>query len=665
MNFRKNDVIDYFEDRRIWCGLILDFDDRRLRVLNEQGKEAKLSKTRVLNAVYCSGVHEAGSRDEQVAALRAISAHREEIKNRIDLRELWEVIGPEASEISLEDLRDLVFGGDQDPDSAPALLRAIVEDRIYFKIRPDLVEVVSQEQVRQAITQREKERERLHFIGHAADFLRRLKMEPNLSVDKAPKGLLSMLEEAAQYGTDWVTLKPVKEVFSNAGLDSDLDPFRVLVKLGVWSEDENIRLRTEKIPVAFPPEAEDEALRAAGKPLPSGLEDLTNLDMVAIDAASTHDVDDALSISIDGNDAIVGIHITDVANFVEHDSPLDRVVRERATSIYLPDMTIPMIPPVLSEKAASLAVGEIRPAVSMMVRIGPDFRTREFYIVPSMIRVSERLSYEEADERILDQNSKEARMFAIASAFREDRVATGAIIFRDLELSVRVDKDGRIDFSVRDRENRSQILVSEMMILANSLFAHFLTQHNLPGIFRSQQPASEKIELGEQYDPVLSYRSRKVLAKGDMGPDPAPHSTLGLDCYTTATSPLRRYQDLLVQRQIKSFLETGKALLDRPELEGILLELSYPLERASVLERERTRYFLLKYLQAHRDENFEAVVLQRFPRFHLVQIVQFGLNAALMTPDSLILNPYDKVLVRIEKIRPREDKLSLSLVRLL
>jgi exoribonuclease-2 len=244
-------------------------------------------------------------------------------------------------------------------------------------------------------------------------------------------------------------------------------------------------------------------------------------------------------------------------------------------------------------------------------------------------------------------------------------VATGAIIFRDLELSVRVDKDGRIDFSVRDRENRSQILVSEMMILANSLFAHFLTQHNLPGIFRSQQPASEKIELGEQYDPVLSYRSRKVLAKGDMGPDPAPHSTLGLDCYTTATSPLRRYQDLLVQRQIKSFLETGKALLDRPELEGILLELSYPLERASVLERERTRYFLLKYLQAHRDENFEAVVLQRFPRFHLVQIVQFGLNAALMTPDSLILNPYDKVLVRIEKIRPREDKLSLSLVRLL
>jgi exoribonuclease-2 len=150
-----------------------------------------------------------------------------------------------------------------------------------------------------------------------------------------------------------------------------------------------------------------------------------------------------------------------------------------------------------------------------------------------------------------------------------------------------------------------------------------------------------------------------------IGVDPGPHSTLGLDAYATATSPLRRYPDLLLQRQVKSFLERGKPLLERCELEKILVETSYPLERAVSLERERQRYFLLKYLQQRKDEEFEAIVLQRFPKFHLVQITELVFNAPLSTPNSLSLNPYDQAIIRIEKVNPREDKLSLSLVKLL
>jgi exoribonuclease II len=665
MTYRKHDIIDYYDSRRISCGLVLDVDDRRLRILNDQGKETKISANRALISGKDPNFPLSGSRDEQVNRLRDICTRREEIKKLIDLRELWEVVGLETGEIGIEDLAELFFGNQSDPNYAASLLRAIFEERLYFKIRPDRIEVSGPEQVQQALVQREKERERSTFIARCAEFLVRFKDTQRVGIEEAPEGFIPLLEEAAEYGRNWITFKMVKDIFSQAGMPQNLDPFRVLVKLGVWSEDENVSLRAERIPVEFSPEAEAQAREAASKPLPSSIEDLTNEELITIDSVFTRDVDDALSLSRKGDETVIGIHITDVAYFVDHDSLLDREVRERATSIYLPESTIPMIPPVLSEKAASLTVGEARPAISVMVTVGQDLKLKDFKILPSIVRVRERLSYEEADERISIRGSREWEMFAIASSWREQRVTSGALIFKDPELSVRVDVDKTIEVACRDRETPSQVLVSEMMILANSLFARFMKERDLPGLFRSQPPPLEKIELGPDYDPVTSYRSKKALARGDLSTDPAPHSTLGLQLYTTATSPLRRYPDLLVQRQLKAALEGKPPCCAYEELENILAKISYSLERATLLERERTRYFLLKYLEQRKHEEFEAVVLQRFPRFHLVHITEFCFNAALNAPSNVSLNPSDRAIIRLEKINPREDKLSLSLVKLL
>ena len=183
-----------------------------------------------------------------------------------------------------------------------------------------------------------------------------------------------------------------------------------------------------------------------------------------------------LSLRKDGDETLIGIHITDAAHFVDYDSPLDIEIRERATSIYLPDLVIPMIPKVLSEKAASLAVDEVRQAVSVTARFGPDLKFKDYQIEPAAIRVRERLSYEEADQRIVRTSSNEATMFAVAEELRRARLASGALIFKDPELSVRVAEDGSIEVNKRDRETPSQILVSEMMILANSLFASFMRE---------------------------------------------------------------------------------------------------------------------------------------------------------------------------------------------
>lgn len=665
MTSHNRDIVDYYDNRRISCGVVLEQDDKRLRVLNERGQEAKISLNRVLNRGRDPSFPSTGSRDELVERLQELSDTRERIKDEIDLAELWEVVGEEASEMCVDELSDLLFGSKRDVNTDSGLLRAIAQDKFYFRLKADRVRVHSPDWVENALRQQAKEEARERFIQDSAQFLFRVSSGEKVGVEEAPEGLVAKLEEAALNGNDWAADTAVRDIFRHAGLERSGRPFDILVSLGVWSEDENVLLKSLGVPVEFSPEALSEAERISTRPLPVGTQDLTATSTVAIDSESTRDVDDALSIERDGQDYIVGIHITDVAHFVDHDSLLDREIRERAVSIYLPEQLIPMIPPVLSEGASSLCVGKMNPALSVTARVKPDGDIGDYRIFHSTIRLTERLSYEDADRRIADGSTAEADLHRAALSLRNRRIHAGAVIFRDPELSVRVDDTGTIDVSVRNRETPSQILVSEMMICANNLFARFLRQHGTPAIYRSQPAPSEKIRLGEEYDPVESYQAKRAMARGDMGLEPAPHYTLGLDCYTTATSPLRRYPDLLIQRQIKSVLTTGIPLLDRDDVERIKSEISPALDAAGAVERDRRRYFLLKYLRSKRKEQLEAVVLQRFPRFHLVQLTDFVLNAPLTSDGNLSLNPGDRVAVRINKLDPRSDKLNLSLAGIL
>lgn len=665
MKPQKNDIIDFFDGRRIGCGLVVDLNDRRLRLLTDQGKETTISANRILTAGRISGFPVGGSRDEQVVRLREICSSREDLKARIDLGELWEVVGLEARKIDAEDLTELFFGVKHDLDHISSMLRAIFEDRIYFKIRPDGIEIPTPERIEQAFLQRDKELARAKLIADSAEVLGGLKRGRAVDPADLPAGLVPMLEEAAFLGKEWNTLKSVKDIFSEAGLPPDWDPFRVLVKLGIWDQHENVRLRAERIPVEFGPEALAAAKEAASKPPPESGVDLTHLHAVTIDAVTTRDVDDALSIESEGEDLVVGIHIADAAHFVDQNSLLDREVRDRATSLYLADATIPMLPAVLSEESASLIAGCIRPAVTVLVTCGPDMTLKDHRIVRSTIKVRERLSYEHADDLIGVEGTPEARMFGVALARRRSRVEGGAIVLRDPEISVRVGEGGSVEVVRRDRESPSQVLVSEMMILANTLFASFLKEKKVPGIFRSQPPPVEKIALGDGYDPVLSYRARRAMARGDLSITAAPHATLGVDAYTTATSPLRRSVDLIVQRQIKAVLQGEPPPLDRRGMEAVLTEISFKLERATLMERERQRYFLLEYLKKRRHEEFEAVVLHQFPKFYLVQIGELGMTAALTATGGISLHPYDRVIIKVEKVDPREDKLVLSLVQTL
>ena len=277
MIVQKHHVVEFFENRRLTCGVVLDCDERRVRVLTELGKETKISRSRLLTSVEDPDFSLAGSRDEQIARLHEIAERREEIKGNLDLRELWEVVGSETDEIELTDLTDLAFAGKGDFNSTPSLLRAIFEDKIYFKVRPNSIEVLSRDRVDQALDQRRKERERIRFVAECSEFLSRLTTDSSAQADCPPEGFVGLMEEAALCGSEWTSVKLARETFSQAGVNSRWNPFRVLVELGQWTEDENLRLRAEKVPVQFAPEIEEEALVAVDRPLPDSAPDQTSL----------------------------------------------------------------------------------------------------------------------------------------------------------------------------------------------------------------------------------------------------------------------------------------------------------------------------------------------------------------------------------------------------
>lgn len=663
MVVQKHDIVDFYDDRKISTALVLDADNKKIRLLTQQGKESKVSPNRILiHAKDCNFPVQA-SRDEQIGELKAINNLREKIKDDIDLKELWEVISSEASETTVRELAELLFGAEIDSHKPAGLLRAIQEDRIFFKVKLNSIEVPPQEKVEHALAQKEREKERLTFISDAKDFLESLVSKKNPPEISPPVGLIEMLEEAALLGKDWDTHKTVKSIFTLAGISKSLTPFSILVRIGHWDEDENLRLIAEQVPIEFSSQGIEESQQAAARPFPDQIEDLTDRITYSIDSITTRDVDDALSLIDTGDGPELGVHITDVTHFLDHGSFLDKEIRYRGTSIYLPDLTIPMAPEPLSEKAASLTAGMAQPAISVLVKFNNDLELVDYRIAHTICKVSERLTYEEADERILSGSPTESRMFEIASAVRDNRERSGAVIFKDPEIYIYLDENKNIQVSKRNRESPAQILVSESMILANHLFAKFLSDHNAAAIFRSQPDPMEKIKLGQDFDPVESFQAKRLLGRGEVGIAPARHSTLGLDCYTTATSPLRRYPDVIVQRQIKSLIKTGAPLMNSSELEDVLSVISGPLERAGLMERERKRYFLLKYLRERRDDEMQATVLHRFPKFYLVYLEDYSLNIPMRPLDETHLKPGDRVMIRLDKVIPREDKINCILIR--
>jgi ribonuclease R len=413
-------------------------------------------------------------------------------------------------------------------------------------------------------------------------------------------------------------------------------------------------IRAFNIPDTFDDSVLDEAREQAkgfSEEDVSGRLDLRDTLTVTIDPATARDFDDAISLTRDERGFWnLGVHIADVSHFVRPGSDIDQSARHRGTSVYLPDRVIPMLPEVLSNGLASLQQGRVRYTVSAFLEFDDSGVVTDRRFARSVVRVDHRFSYEQAFE-VMKAPDREhegispeirqmlGRMLELAMILRQRRYTRGALELALPEVAVELDGVGQVSGAHLVEHDQSHQVIEEFMLAANEAVASFLTQHHAPFLRRAHpDPEPYKLDefaefvrgLGIKLDlPQSRFELQRVLREtsgtpeeyavhygllrslkqASYTPEQEGHYALASDDYCHFTSPIRRYPDLQVHRQVLSILEGKRPRGTVDELAVLGEQCTRTERRAEAAERELIRVKLLTYLVDRLGEAYHAVIV--------------------------------------------------------
>ncbi len=648
-------IVEYIDQQKIISAIILSEKKGKLRLLNENSREINLSEKR-LSHTSNTCVDTTLSRAAQIQRIKKISTARKALADTIDIKDLWDILHGEPEEIDLSAMTLFCFDPPLSCDHEAAVIRAFFNDRIYFKFNKNTFTAYTPQQVEGKKRQIRETLRRERLIHQGIAWLAAMQKGETSLPDAQ---VVDVLKDYYLFGGDAPQASAARQILRKSGMNTPDPLFHYFVKLGIWNADENVDLLAMQVPTVFSSrvrEAADKICQIHGPTsVNSGRRDLTRVPLITIDGQSTLDYDDAISLETTEQGYRLGIHIIDVAAYIRSGCPVDMAARRRASSIYMPDDKLPMIPTTLSEDLCSLRQDQVRPAISVLVHMSRFFEVQSYDIVSSIIKVHQQMSYAEAN-LLNGQNDPITSLYKIATLLREKRLKSGAVQITLPEVNVWLENK-EIRYAKVDRENPARMLVSEMMILANSLMAEFLANNDTPAVFRSQAAPKQRLFKGVETALLPNFMQRKHLSRAVIGTKPELHAGLGVKAYVTATSPIRRYHDLLTQRQIRSILGLGPAY-SRNELEDILHTVSIPMANTGRIQGARKRYWLIKYLESMKGKQFEGLVLDCHRDFYNILIKEFMLETRIPA-SGLRLKHGDIIQVTIQHADARRNQLSL------
>ncbi len=381
--------------------------------------------------------------------------------------------------------------------------------------------------------------------------------------------------------------------------------------------------------------------------------DFRGVTTFTIDPVDAKDFDDALSLRyLDDGTYEIGVHIADVSHYVQPGSPLDKEAFKRATSVYMVDRVVPMLPENLSNMVCSLRPNEEKLTFSAVFVMDENADIVSEWFGRTVIKSDRRFAYEEVQE-ILETGTgdylNELRLIdKLAHKLRDDRFRKGSIRFESEELKFKLDENGKpLSVFVKERKE-AHMLIEDFMLLANRRVAAFIAYkdhgnfrnnfvyrvHDAPDLERLKRLAN----FVERFGYEINYTSRKAISESlnklveDLdGKDEADiiesmairtmakavyttsnigHYGLAFQHYTHFTSPIRRYPDVMVHRLLEQYQQEGAKTVDQGKLEKDCLH-SSERERAAVqAERASTKYKQIEMIQDKEGEEFDAIIAE-------------------------------------------------------
>ena len=654
-------LIEYLDNGKFICALVTESQPKRLRLINQNGRELNLPLSRV---VHCSKeTHPTElSRESVTKHLQDTTEKRGSLMSYINLEEIWELTAEDGSNsFSPIFLAELIFGSEATDNTVSAFLRCVFEDKLFFKYKEGQIQANSAEKVEQLQIQQQKEAKRAELIREGAKAVSRI-LESDFSpgeLDAIQMELLGIIRDFYLFGTDSAESDIARKILKSADLHKVHDPFHLLVKAGLWSVNENIPLLRNELPVNFSLAARQQAeliLQRGQDELfdDSGRTDLTHLAPITIDGPTTLDFDDALTIEKQDDNYLVGIHISDVAHYVRPGDPLFAEAMRRGTSIYFPEGQIPMLPRHLSQGICSLIQDETRAALSFMILLSAEAEILRVRISPSIIRVKRRLTYDEVD-RMLETDPEIQLLNMLRKKLRAQRLAQGALLLPFPDVNIFIDHQGKVHINLGKSDTPARTIVSEMMILANSEAAKYVADRMVPGIFRSQPPLQRRIVHGEDDDLFQNTLQRKNMSRGELSTTAKSHSGLGVSHYSTITSPIRRLLDLVMQHQLNSIVRRKEPCFTEEMCKDFTSVLSRTLSTANNVRNQRQRYWLLKYLADRQGQYLDALVIQAGPKRINLILLDILMDIDLPSPGAKTIQTNTTVKVRVVKSEPLDN----------
>lgn len=531
-----------------------------------------------------------------------------------EIKTAWELLS--GGTTSLRELAELAYG-----EYTPATAWSAwewVEDGLYFEGGPHEVMARDPETVAQERADREA-RAAEHRAWEA--FLARTRAGEFKPEDD--ERYLTELEMLALGQTDR------SRVLNELGrAETPENAHALLLELGYWDPTvvpypARLGLESSGPSLSLPPIPDED--RA----------DLTHLPALAIDDEGSTDPDDAISLEVTSRGTRLWVHVADVAALVPPDSAADIEARGRGATLYLPDGKASMLPPAAADQLG-MGLSEVSPALSFRLDLDEDGGVTGVEVVPSRVRVT-RLTYEQAEGRLEEEPLD--GLYRLARDFQRRREENGAVRIDLPEVRVRVIRGEVVITPLPPL--RSRMLVREAMLMTGEATAGYAADEGVPLPYATQVPP----DTDRRPDDLAGmFELRRYMSRTEYSTRPGRHAGLGLERYVQATSPLRRYLDLVVHQQLRTHLR-GSDVLDPQELMQRIGAAEAVAGDVAYAERLAREHWTLVYLLRHPHWQGEGVLVERWDRRGKLLLPELGLEPTVHLPAGADLN--DRIQVQV------------------
>lgn len=684
-------IVEYMEGNAPQIALVTEEQSGRLRLLLPNRRETRLGVNRLLPWAGPMLADYQG-RDNAVKHLEEHRTKREQLSQSIEILDVWEMAQGEMDRASAQWFAEL-FSSAPDADTIAAYGRALLACKTHFKFHAPDFDIFSAESVSNRLAEQQAQQQREALSLHGGTFFHMLwdvhckkrtlplpdshEWPEAATLERLKKLVMGRIADPENHEDDILWRSLVKSLPDVAHL-----PLNLAVAWGLVPDHHNFLLdRADYAPgddwaTEFDELVTDLCQHIEDSPAPS-----LDLPFISIDSSTTRDVDDAFYIeSLPDGELCLYLVLACPALHWPFESPLDKAVFRRGTSLYLPEGTHHMLPEILGTDTLSLIAKKTRPALCVACRV--DASGVLLSCTPSLqhVRLAANLTYDDCEAVLTANAANPAAPYAeqirlgeqLAGLRQQIRIAAGAVIMDRPDPKLILEPQGdspNASIKVRLEEvpptPRAQLLVSEMMILASTACAEWAMAQNIPLLFRTQDVVIPKEYAGIWTEPHQMARIMRALAASSLDSHPRPHAGLGVSAYSPVTSPLRRYPDLVNEEQILHFLQHGSPHWDQAGLDALLTPLNTRLDAAGQVQRFRPRYWKLLYIRQQGDKHWwDAIITEENDNFATASLPReqifvrarrhiFGDRAC----------PGQPVQVRLGKVNPLYNEISLLEVR--